>query len=161
MADPVRKDEMMDAPHETQTVARFGTPDLNDKGLWMTHRIREKFPHLQDRFILSWLGGATAQNSTYFVHTKNAVAMAERVTESLNAQPSVKVWFVMAKDPKVKEHLDEAADLYNAIAAWAANIGALRLFDLDRFSDVPKPLIQDRLGSRLLVEQALFARIAK
>jgi len=154
--------EMMEvAAHEAQTVNRFGTPDLNDKGIWMTRRIREKYGHLQDRFIVGWLGGLTAKNENYFVHTKNAVALAEKVTEGLNPIPSVKVWFVLAKDPKNSEHIEDAADLYQAIAKWASDMGALRVIDLDKFTDVPKPLIQRRLGGRLLIEETMYIKTEK
>lgn len=158
----LKAEEMMEIDRAPAlTVNRFGTPDLNDKGLWMTRRIRERQPHLQDRFILGWLGGLTAKNENYFVHTKNAVALAEKITEGLNPTPSVKVWFVLAKDPKDKDQVNEAADLYESIMRWATDIGALRVIDLDRFTDVSKPLIQDRLGGRLLIEETMYAKPKK
>lgn len=163
MADAVLKtDEMMEPEtHEVMTVARFGTPDLNDKGIWMTKRLRGHWAHLQDRFIISWLGGLTSKNENYFVHTKNAVALAERITEDMGPNPSVKIWFILAKDPKDKDHISEAADLYLAVAKWAVGQGAARVIDLDKLTDVPKPMIQQRLGARLLVEETMYIKTKK
>lgn len=154
---------MMDEPvaRALSSFSRFGTPDLSDKGIWMTKRIRAQFPHLQDRYILSWLGTKMPDNSCLFVHTKNAVVMAEKIVEDLNQQPSVKVWFVLARDKDNKDHIEEAADLYEAVSSWAADIGAFRIIDIDKFTDVPKPIIQTRLGGRLLIEEIMFARPTK
>lgn len=163
MANPVQKsEEMMEfTEHVPMTVNRFQMPDMNDKGIWMTQKFRAKWPERQDRFFVSWLGGLMGSNEYYFIHTKNAVALAARIQEGLSSTPSVRVWFVLAKDVQNKDHLEEAADLYEAIAQWSSNIGASRIIDLDKFTDVPKPMIQDRLGGRLLVEETMYAKPKK
>ena len=159
MAEAVLKSsEMMEPPaREVQTVNRFGTPDLNDKGIWMTRRIREKYGHLQDRFIVGWLGGLTAKNECCFIHTKNSVALAEKITEGLNPMPSVKVWFVLTKDPKDKDQVEDAACLYDQMKTWAKGLGAERIIVCED-SDVPKAIIEARLG-RLFDTKISHARV--
>lgn len=146
---------------EVFSVARFGTPDLADKGIWMARRIREKYPHRQDRWIVGWLGGRTSLNDYFFVTTKNAVLMAQLFYGELDGEPSVRILFVLVKDPKDKDHLAEGAFLYAETVKWASNLGATKVIDLDLFSDVPKPFIQGAIGGRLSLNDGLFVKLKK
>jgi len=150
--------QLMDDTPEILTPARFGTPDLADKGIYVKNRLREKYPHLSDRFLLGWLGGLTGKNEYFFIHTKNAALLAERGSDVLSPAPTVRLIFNLARNPKDKDHIEEAANLYEHLMRWAFDVGALKVIDLDRLSDVPKPAIQARLGSRLLVEETIWAK---
>lgn len=161
MAVAAKTEEMMESVREVMTPNRFGTPDLHDKGRWMTKRIQEKYGHLNDQFIFNWLGGLTSRNEFYFVHTKTAVLLAERFIEALNPLPSVRVWFVLLADPKDKFQQEEGADICAAMAEWAERQGAIRIIDLDRLCDVPRPMLQEALGSRLYAEETLYVRLKK
>lgn len=160
MTEAAQKFEVVD-DRPVQTPTRFGTPDLVDKGIWIARRVRDKYPHLQDRWIVNWLGGLTAMNEYYFIHTRNAVLLAQRITEDLNPLPSVKVWFALCRDPKDKDQIADCCDLYRAAAKWASDIGALRMIDIDVLTDVPRPDIQQALGSRLVVQETIYAKIRK
>ena len=154
--EKVLKEKLEEIP--VQTPQRFQTTDLSDKGLWMAKRIIERWPHLQTRFVLSWLGGTTAQNEYWFVHTKNAVLLAQRFIEELNQHPSVRIWFVFARDKENTDHITECADLYSAAVRWAIEIGAMRVVNLDKFTDVKTPLIKQELGGKLQSENCLFVK---
>lgn len=143
-ANPVQAG--FEVEREKQTPARFQTPDLADKGMWMAERICVKWPNMQKRYILSWLGGVTAQNDYYFVHTKNAVVLAQSFKEGFSHTPTVRVWFVLLRDPKDIEQINDGSDLLESVARWAKDIGADRIIELNKFSEVPDPIIKRVLG---------------
>lgn len=158
MSEPAQKFEVVRDPI---TPARFGTPDLADKGMWMRARLKAKYGHLSDQWIMNWFAGAMSANTFYFVHTKNAVILAEAFSYRLNPQQDVRLWFAFARDPKDADHLADLSDLYDALMKWAANRGAEKVYDLAEMTDLPKPDIQKVLGGRLFVDEVVYAKVKK
>lgn len=148
----------LDKAQEKKTPARFQTTDMADKGMWMADRICAKWPNSNKRYVLSWISSATAQNDFYFVHTKNAVVLAQHFKEGFSHTPTVKLWFAMLRDPKDVDQINDGADLIQSVARWASDIGADRIIDLNKFSEVPDAVIKTALGD-VETEKAMSFKI--
>lgn len=127
------------------TVRRFGLPDLADQGRWLVERLRARYLHLQDKQIMGWMRGLIDSPESFFVCTRNAVAMAQIEHPTLSPVPTVVERFVLCRDPKNEDCLAEAAMLYDEIKGWANRLGAAEIRVLE-LSDVPEPVVKERMG---------------
>lgn len=143
---------------EPAAVRRFEVADLSRHGPWLLKRFAAKFPDLDEKQIGGYLRGLTAANGSQFLYQENAVALAE-VTYSAGIKRAMIVQerFVWVEDRTDKEQLDNAADFYDQIKAWAKGLGAERMIVCED-SDVPKTLIEARLG-RLFDTKISHARV--
>lgn len=167
----------------TMSVRRVGMPDIADKSRFLCERLKERWPHLQDRFLLGWLQGLTGSNEYLFIRYDKAIGLFQRVKEFTDRYPRVYERFVIAeldtmKHPKGSEAesqqktmndiaISQAAELYSDAFRWAQSIGAAEI-DVDHFTDVPvkdkdnpdnPDTIKARLGGRLFQEAVLFAKV--
>lgn len=129
-------------PVEPVNVRRFSLGDLEDKGIWLLARLRERYPHISEHMFAGWLRGEMLSNESYFVCSPRAVAMAQILREPLEPQPYVKEVFVLAMDGGE----DEAAQMYGEIKRWAQHSGAERIY-VGRFTDVPVSRMQSIFGT--------------
>lgn len=153
MALPVEKIEEV-AP---STIRRFSEADLTTHGAWILKRLTQKYPHLNERQIVTYLRGMFTRNDCLFLYQDNAVACAEIVTNTLEPKPIVQERFVWAKNPENVLHVNAAARFYANFFDWAKALRADRIV-LSNSTDVPPDKIKDHLG-RLQTVQMMFARV--
>lgn len=127
-----------------EAVVRRVTPaDLNEIGPWLIGRFQERHPNASPQQILGWLRGSIYSNDRWFVRTDHACAMAELRRVPLEAYPDAIEMFCFAESDEWRH---EAADLYQTMAKWAANLEATNL-EVDIWTDCSRQMIATRLGS--------------
>jgi hypothetical protein len=152
MAETVTISEPTDLDQHYVRVRRVTRPDLMDKAPFLCSRLREKYPHKQDRELHGWLATCCDSNEYFFARSDRAFILAQSVRDYLDDRPSVREIFVLAhttsdKHPKgsdAEKYQDqqnaiaryEAASLYGDLIRWCQAIGADELM-IDKFSDVP------------------------
>lgn len=134
-------EEQVDSVRSTAKQWRVSPIDFDDIGAWLVERLQARHPNASQQAIMGWLRGCMFANSIWFVRTRDAVALAEIVRVPLEEQPIVIEHFVLSRE----EAVDEAADLYPAMASWAANQNASALH-WDRYSDVSRIQFKNRCG---------------
>lgn len=166
------------------SLRRVGMPDLQDKGAWLCRRIKERWPHMQDRQILTWLNSASGANECFFVRYERAFGLFYRIQDVTDPFPRVVEKFVLAetddhKHPKDSEAekvaamnnqvaVDQAANLYLDARRWAEGISAMEI-EVCNYSDVPSGrkgspeaefphTVKKRIG-RLFAEEILFVKV--
>jgi hypothetical protein len=143
---------------ELAPARRFEVADLSKHGPWLLKRFAAKFPDLTESQIGGYLRGLTTANASMFLYQENAVALAEVVySAGIKRSMIVQERFVWVEDRTDKDQLEDAADLYDHMRAWAQGLGAERIIVCED-SDVPKTLIEQRLG-RLFDTKISHARI--
>lgn len=153
MTNAVKKSEVEITSFPTR---RFNLPDMNDMGVWITGRLRERYAHLNDKNIFGWLRGLSASSEDLFIRTDHAVLMAQIVHETISPAPIVYERFVLVNGP---EHDAEALSLYDDLYRWAQSLGAKEIV-VGEFSDVKRPQIMSRLGQGM-VKERLVIRVTK
>lgn len=178
MADAVRK--LDDEFFRMRRVARH---DLMDKGPWLCKRLKEHWPHLQDRQILGWLQLCCDSNEYLFIRTDKAFLLAQMYREFVEPYPWVKEMFCLAEmvegnpakgsdaeswqNEQNASALHQAAILYEDLLRWAQTIGANEII-IDKFTDVPledkenkdnTDTIRKRIIQRLFKGEEIFFRI--
>lgn len=137
---------------------RFDVPDLDRHGLWLIPRLKQQYPHLNERGLLSWIRNIVFVNDWHFICQGTAVALAQCVSaHTLNPKPIIQEHFVWVQDRENKEQLAAAACFYEDFARWAKHHGA-DVLTVGENSDVPPELIKEKLG-RLFIRQQQFARV--
>jgi len=127
-------------------------PDLQDKAPLLITRLRERYPHLQERQTHGWLQTCCGANEFYFVRSDRAYLLAHRSQEFLDPRPIVREIFAIGelRTDKVKPGSDaekfqseqnaiavnEVAELYAGLLRWCQSIGAGEVI-IDKMSDVP------------------------
>lgn len=143
---------------EPAAVRRFEVADLSRHGPWLMKRFAAKFPELTEQQIGGYLRGLTTANASMFLYQDNAVALAEVVySAGIKRVMLVQERFVWVEDRTDKDQLEDAADLYDQMKAWAKGLGAERIIVCED-TDVPKTLIEARLG-RLFDTKISHARV--
>jgi hypothetical protein len=145
-------------PERTITSRRFVLPDWTDTRNWLLPRLKVKWPHLQDNQVDGWIRSIIDSPEFMFIRTGNAVACAQMVRDTLSPVPEAVEKFVLAKDREEAEHIRECLYLYGDLIRWAQNIGA-RDMTVEQFTDVPHPVIAQRLG-RVFTRETVFVRVA-
>ena len=165
---------------------RVALYDLNEYGAFLCKRMKEYWPHLQDRQILGWLQGCSNGPSSgeyLFIKTERSFLLAQSFQEFLEPCPWVKEIFCFAYyedarypaegdtvanyQKQVKESaILQAASLYEDLIRWAQKIGANEII-VDKFTDVPvkddkdpknMSTIKGRMG-KLYKAEEIFARM--
>jgi hypothetical protein len=152
MSEAVAKIEADNLDQHFVRVRRVTRPDLMDKAPFLCRRLREKYPHKQDRELHGWLATCCDSNEYFFARSDRAYILALSTRDYLDDRPSVREIFALAettndKHPKgsdAEKYQDqqnaiaryEAASLYGDLIRWCQAIGADELM-VDKFSDVP------------------------
>jgi hypothetical protein len=126
---------------DRQKTWRFSALDLDRMAVWLMPKLREAYPHHSDTQIVNFLRSCMVSNDWLFACTENAVLLAQIVTPPMRLM-RVDEEFCCTKE---EDTLDEAADLYRDLKRWADRIGASKIL-VDQFSDVPRNMIQYRVG---------------
>lgn len=162
---------------------RVARHDLMDKGPWLCKRLKQHWPHLQDRQILGWLQTCCDTNEYLFIRTEKAFLLAQLYKEFVEPYPWVKEMFCLAETmegnpPKgsdaetyQKEQnaiaIHQAALLYEDLLRWTQAIGGNEII-VDKFSDVPledkenkenRDTIRQRIKHRMFGGSETFFRI--
>jgi hypothetical protein len=169
--------------HPSRRVARY---DLNEMGAYLCKRIKEHWPHLQDRQILGYLQGCSdgpSCNEYLFIRTDRSFLLAQAQREFLEPYPWVKEIFCFAYYEDVRNAGDgeeaeiyrketkasailQAASLYEDLIRWAQKNSANEII-VDKYTDVPvkdeknptsMSTIKGRMG-RLFKSEEIFARL--
>ncbi len=139
-------------------VRRFEPADLSKHGPWLLKRFAVVFPDLPEKHVAGYLSGLIFDNEHAFFYQDHAVALAQLVhSPGIKSVKVVQERFVWVEDIKNKDQLENAADFYEHIKLWGMRQGAERIIVCEN-SDVPKPLIEARLG-RLFDTKVTYARV--
>jgi hypothetical protein len=143
---------------------RFALPDVPTMGAWLLWRLKERYPHVQEKNVAGWLRGAIEGNETLFIRSERACAMAQVKYHELNPQPYVEEVFVLTmgreSDGNIEDaHREEAAYAYLEFKRWAEAMGASEII-VDRCSDVAREHMQEMLG-KLYMRETVFAKVRK
>jgi hypothetical protein len=137
------------APLESFDHKRFYLPDLQTKGTWLLGRLKEFYKNSSEIELLSWLRGVMTSDQFLFVHTENAIGLAQITREALSAKPKVKELFVLCAS---EDDYEQGAYLYSVLRDWAAAVGASE-FIVETFTDVPRDMIKLRAGGMFKRDQ--------
>lgn len=156
------------------TPRRFGLPDMQDKGKWLIPRLQDqdKFRHLQATQINTWLRSMAGGTPTaLFIHTANAILLAEVVNEAMQPKPLVIERFVVMEgsdnpDPKERkqedaDRLQQVAALYTALKEWAFNLGAAEV-QIGEYTDMDDDQLEKLFGKKNIAKRtSLFLKTGK
>jgi hypothetical protein len=132
--------------HEMAFVRRFELADLTTHGPWLMKRFMQKRPDIAEKQIAGWLQGRVYDNEHMFLYQDDAVALAQIVhSPGMKMVKVVQEQFVWVRDRENKAQLENAADFYTHMRAWAKRLDAERIIVCED-TDVPKTLIVQRLG---------------
>ncbi len=146
-------------PRELAFVRRFEQADLTTHGPWLMKRFMLKLPDVREQYIGGYLRGLVADNEHLFLYQDNAVALAQIVhNPGLKMVKVVQERFVWIKNREDRGQQEQAADFYVHFKAWAGRLGAERI-NVREDSDVPKSMIESRLGCRLFDTTISHARV--
>lgn len=138
-------------------IRHFNEADLC-KHTFIMPRLRERFPHHNERSLATYLRGLFFSNEHLFLYSDYGCALAQVIkTFSLDAEPVVQERFVWAADPKNALHIAACAEFYTEIERWAKLLGVNKIF-VEEWSDVPHEKVRERLG-RIFTQQISFARV--
>jgi hypothetical protein len=143
------------------SVRRFELADLTTLGLWLISRLRERFPHLDERTIAGFLRGMVTSNEHSFLctvdehgHPNGVVGVAQMVRDPLDPVPWVREVFVLAQTPELA--ISDGPSIYTAIDRWAKTISANEI-EVERFTDVPREAIKAALPYSMFArERSIF-----
>lgn len=137
---------------------RFDIPDLDRHGLWLLPRLKQKYPHLNDRGILSWIRNIVFVNDWHFICQDTGVALAQCISaHTLSPKPVIHEHFVWVRDKEDKEQVRAALSFYEDFGRWAKHHGA-DVVIVEEDTDVPHEMIKEKLG-RVFTRTQQFARV--
>ena len=150
--------ESVEEVRQPALIRRFEPADLSKHGPWLLKRFAMVFPDLTEKCVAGYLSGLIFDNEHAFFYQDHAVALAQMVhSPGIKTVKVVQERFVWVEDVKNKDQLENAADFYVHIKVWGIRQGAERIIVCEN-SDVPKPLIEQRLG-RLFDTKITHARV--
>jgi hypothetical protein len=150
--------ETVEEVREPALVRRFEPADLSRHGPWLLKRFAVIFPDMSEKYFAGYLSGLIFDNEHAFFYQDHAVALAQLVhSPGIKTVKVVQERFVWVEDRNNKDQLENAADFYTHIKLWGTRQSAERLIVCES-SDVPKPLIEARLG-RLFDTKVTHARV--
>lgn len=139
-------------------IRRFYIADLTEHGPWIMQRLLKTYPNQNERSIIGWLNGVIDQNEYLCLVMPNAVCFAERFClDPLSGKMLVREKFVWCQNPENALQVNDAAEFYPMMAAWAKNQGIDRVIVGER-SDVPLEKIREKF-SRLNDFKTWVARV--
>lgn len=133
---------------------RFYLADIDEMGLWILKRLKERYTFLDDKTSLGWLRSCMDRNDFLFMRTDHTVGLAVVGHIPLMAVPYVQEVFVFIRDPDDPNQLREGQEIYRHFRQWAASMNAKEL-RLDIFSDLPMSYIKNLLGEIMVIEIAV------
>ena len=138
------------APLLSTVTHRFDIPDLDRVGLWLIPRLLKKYPHLNERGVLSWLRNVVFVNEFLFVCQDQAVALAQCVSaHTLNPKPVIQEHFVWVQDSTNAAQVLAAEQFYEDFARWAKHQDASTIV-VEEDTDVGHEAIKGKLGRTLV-----------
>lgn len=126
------------------SITRFIEPDLQKYGTWLLDRLKERWA-LNERNIFGWLKSSMLNRECLCIKTPHAVGFAQVTPRQLDPRCDVSEVFVKVENPNDENQLREGAVIYLEFQRWAKDHGAMELL-VDRFTDIPRPMIVDMLG---------------
>lgn len=139
-------------------ITKFALPDLDRHAAWLLPRLRQAWPHLNERALIGWLRGLIYSNEFLFVTQPHAVALAQMIgSHTLSPKPIVQERFVWVEDRENKAWVNDAAAFYPRIKEWAKALGAEQVI-VEEMSDVPHDLIAKAAG-RVFKREQQFVRV--
>lgn len=144
------------ASTDPSAVRRVESADLVELQGWLIPRLQEKYPDATAPQIIGFLRSAIASNEWWFCRTQLACGLVQLLRMPLEAQPVVQEFFVLAQE----DGGEDAAQMYIAIASWAAIQNASRLI-VGRHSDVTLATIAYRLGVTLRATGGRYALLGR
>ena len=152
----IRAPEADEAPPPSvpQEFRRFGLPDLEELGLWLVGRLKERYGAIDDRNAIGWLRGAMETNEFMFIRTGDCVGLAQISRRPLDPIPFVEEVFVLCRR---EEDEDKALGLYDRFATWAKQLGSVEML-VGNFSDVHKEKVAKHFG-RVAARQIHVVRV--
>lgn len=149
--------KVVEEPVQTE-IRRFESPDIDRHGMWLVPRLKQAYPHLNDRAVLSWLRSMLANNELMFLYHEFAVGLVQvESSHTLAPKPIAREHFVWCKDKTQAAHVAAAACMYDRFAIWAKGKGC-EVMVVEENTDVPHEAIKERLG-RVFSRQQQFARL--
>jgi hypothetical protein len=141
---------------------RFELGDLTTLGIWLISRLRERYPHLDERTIAGFLRGLITSNEHLFLATidehgkpTGVVGLAQMVRDSLDPVPWIREIFVLAQEVENRNlAVEEGPAIYAAIDRWAKTVGAkeIEVETIMKLHDVPREAI------KAAIPYAMYAR---
>lgn len=139
-------------------IRRFEVPDMAGKGMWITRRLLESFPHLSERQLVGWLNGLIYSPEYLFLHQHHAVALAQLVsTTTLSERPVVQERFIFVEDKDDAEQVKAAAEFYSEFSRWGMSKNADVML-VNELTDIPEALIREKLG-RMFPRTQTFCKL--
>jgi hypothetical protein len=155
MAEAAEKIEV----REPAPVRRFEIADLSKHGPWLMKRFAEAFKDVPERQIAGYLRGLIESAEYMFLYLDHAVALAQLVyLPGFKMKRIVQERFVWVEDRADKDQLEAAADMYVHMKDFAKRRDCESIFVCEN-TDVPKNLIENRLGVRLFDTKITHARV--
>lgn len=141
-------------PPRNVSIRRFGLADIEDMGMWLMTRLRERYPHVNDRMFIGWIRGCMESNEFLFIRSENAAGMAITDHRPLTSAPIVREVFLLSRNDDIME----AAQLYPHIRHWAESMGASEI-TIECFSDVPHEIVREVIGSRVFIRETMLVKL--
>jgi hypothetical protein len=143
---PVDRALRVSPPREKAPIRRMELADINFHAPWLLPRMTEVFYWLSQQQIMGWLKNAVYSPDYMVLFQENAVACAT-LTRAVQLEPIpiVQERFAFVRDPKNKDQLRDALEVYTELVRWATNSGATTIILSDK-SDLPLELIRSRFG---------------
>ncbi len=141
-------------PPRMTSIRRFGMADIEDMGMWLMTRLRERYPHVNDRMFIGWIRGCMESNEFLFIRSENAAGMAIIDHRPLTSAPIVREVFLLSRN----DDLMEAAQLYPHIRQWAESMAASEI-TIECFSDVPHEIVREVIGSRVFIRETMLVKL--
>lgn len=140
-------------------VRRFQLPDINSEAEWLMPRLLAVYKHLNSTALYGWLRGNIYSNEYLFLFQQNSVALAQVMSaHTLQPRPVVQEHFVWARDPRNKDHVEEAAEFYTEMLRWAERQNA-DVMIVGELTDVPIETIKTKVNGRIFTREQRFARV--
>lgn len=147
-------------PVEQCVIRRFEMPDLAKHGAWVSERLLQFYPHLDQQRLYGWLSGIVYNNEYKFLYQDHAVALALVFNgSSLSPRPVIREQFVFVEDRENAEQQADAAAFYADFLRWAKAQDAQEIVLAPEMSDVPAALVKKALGDKALTRQQTFVKL--
>ena len=138
---------------------RFQIADLSEHGGWVMPRMLQAFPHMNERAIATFLRGVIYNSEYLFLYHEHGVALAKVLTSHmLTGRPVVQERFVWVRDKTQPEQVRAGAEFYVDFLRWARFQNA-EVVLVEENTDIPREMINERMGKRLFKREQWFARV--
>lgn len=140
------------------TLRAFDIPDLDRHHAWLFPRLRQSYPHMNDRMMIGWLRSVCYSAEFKFMYQDHAVGLFQCMSShTLEPNPIVYERFVFVDDQENKDVLKQAAEFYAEVKKWGTHQNAAAII-VEQMTDVPHEMIRERMG-RLVNRQEWFYKL--